>query len=845
MKLSKIVMGLVLAMVTTCLAKPINPIVPKPVKASYSNQKFILTASSKIVVKSNHKAARKAAKFLQRFLADKGLKLAIVKSGSGIVFSNLDKKLPADGYTLNVSKGGVTVKAADYGGFFYGIQSILQLMPSESFAKLGGKTPITCAKITDYPRFNWRGMMLGCSRQFFTKEQVLRYIDTMAYHKLNIFHWHLTDDDGWRIEIKKYPLLTEKGAWRGKNCVLPASRGSSKDEVYGGFYSQKDIKEIVKYALDRNINILPEIDVPGHSLAVTKSYPKTLCVGADESKSVQGIKQNTWCAGQKHNFSMLNDIIKEVADLFPFDYIHIGGDEVNQGPWKSCQHCQALMKEQEMKHVGAIQNYFIRKMEGIVTSNGKKMIGWNEILHGGKLSPDTNIMSWIGVGPGIHAAKLGHKVIMTPGPYTYFDMAQYPGERGHWWAGVVSARKCYSYNPLGDIDLPAEQLRNIFGVQGCLWSEFLDNPKDYVWYQTYPRLCALSEVAWTPQADRDWDTFMATMGKFHLDRLAALNINFRVPDPVLYQDGDMAFIEKPYPTAEVRYTLDGSEPTKKSALYKAEFEKKPYEKLQARTFTKSGRMGRVIKKIVSRPIALWEPKMLSKTEKVWKFDVSKNIQQKGKYSLSLELTSGDEVSFAGAKLLRNGKVISAIDRVENVYRKSKNRPAKMSALYIFKLNKFKPGKFELQLPAKAVRNSSSYGRIVLSLDDRLTAPASVIANLPTQKGKEKETLVDWNPSTWMWVSRAMKKGETVTIVFDKPLKCQSIDCRSGKPNTTDDILIDSDLEFSNDGKSFYKVADFTFGTAKAKTNGKAIKAVRIKVLKNQSTWNAIQDLIIK
>ncbi len=832
----------VLSMVSCLAAESIQPIVPRPVSAAYGKSFFTLERRVPVTYQNSNEDAAKASAFLVKFLKGKGLSLRRIQGSSGITFTSakVPSDLPKEGYVLKVASDKVEVRAKDYAGFFYGIQSLLQLMPPSVYDKASGSVKVRCAEIKDWPRFGWRGMMLDCSRQFFSKDVVKRYIDIMAYHKLNVFHWHLTDDDGWRLEVKKYPLLTKKGAWRGKGCVLNASRGSSPDEVYGGYYTQEDIREIVAYASERNIDILPEIDVPGHSLAVTKSYPETLCQGGDDTKSVQGVKQNTWCAGRDENFKMIEQIVKEASELFPFEYMHIGGDEVNHGPWKKCPRCQKLMKEKGMKNVGNIQNYFIRRMEKIVRSHGKKMIGWNEILHGGKLEQDTSIMSWIGVGPGIHAAKLGHKVIMAPGPYNYFDMAQYRGERGHWWAGVVPAKKTYSYNPWGDVELPEEQIRNIFGVHACLWSEFLDKPKGYLWHQTYPRLCALAEVAWTPQKDRDWDSFMNTMGNYHLKRLANLKVDYRVPDPDIYIADDVISINKPYAGADVRYTLDGSEPTEKSVAYKKPFAKKPHQQVKARTVSPEGRLGRVITKVESKPIALWEPKMLSKERKEWRFDVTSSIKKSGTYSLEMTITNGADVEVSGAYLVSKGKKVASDERSVEINRK-KNK----SAIFLLPLKNYKKGNYQLVILANAKKSIFSHGRIVLTLDERIRPEASITTALPTQKGHEKEKAVDWNPTTVMWVSRAMKKGETVTITFKKPVKCASIECRSGFPNTTRDILIDSVLELSENGADYYKSAEFQFGTAKAKTNGKRIKAVRIKALNNQSTWNAIQDLIIK
>ena len=322
-------------------------IIPRPVQISVLEGTFALDGGARLLVESDNVEAARAAGYFTGLLKERtgiALNKSPAADGGKILFTSqrLPADLPAEGYLLEVAPDGITVRAGDYGGFFYGIQTMMQLMPVEVFGSSSypeTKIPVACAEIQDWPRFSWRAMLLDCSRPFFTVEEVKRYIDYLAIHKINVFHWHLTDDDGWRIEIKSWPELTRKGAWRGKNEVLPPSHGSSPAEKYGGFYTQEEIREVVQFALERNIQILPEIDAPGHSRAVTASYPETLCDTDDDSVSEQGVKKNVWCAGREANFEMLDDIIRETAALFPFGYIHVGGDEVNQKGWASCTRC--------------------------------------------------------------------------------------------------------------------------------------------------------------------------------------------------------------------------------------------------------------------------------------------------------------------------------------------------------------------------------------------------------------------------------------------------------------------------------------------------------------------------
>ena len=579
-------------------------VIPQPVKIKAKEGTFAIGNQIGITAESgNADATRAVAYFTKLMKVRAGIDLdqGPESSGGKILFTSqkIPSGLPVDGYLLDITPEYIMVRANDYGGFFYGIQTMMQLMPPEVFgspSKPLRKIPVTCVEVQDWPRFAWRGMMLDCSRQFFTIDEVKRYIDSLAIHKINIFHWHLTDDDGWRIEIKAWPELTRKGAWRGKDCVLSASQGSSPAEKYGGFYTQEEIREVVQFALERNVQILPEIDVPGHGLAVTASYPDVLCDTDDNSASIQGVRKNVWCAGREANFEMLDDIIRETTALFPFGYIHIGGDEVNHKYWETCSRCQALAERKGFENMGNIQSYFIQRMQKILKNYDRKLIGWNDILDDGSLGEDAAIMSWVSAEPGFLAAKQGHPVVMSPSPYTYFDMAQYPGERGHSWSGVIDTEKTYSFDPVGESELTTSQKENILGVEACLWAEYLDKPEKQVEFQTYPRLCALAEVGWTPQAQRNWTDFSDRLGRAHLARLEQLGVRFRVPHPTATAQKGMVTIIPPYSCADVRYTLDGSEPTVQSVRWSGvPFPCENLELLRMATLLESGSTSSVIR----------------------------------------------------------------------------------------------------------------------------------------------------------------------------------------------------------------------------------------------------------
>ena len=586
--MTKRVLTLVPALLLSLLINAQNLIIPRPVTEKAGEGHFVLNEKTSIT--SNEKNSFNLKYLKGKIEAASGFKLAEANSSDkSIVLSlNPDQSIKPEGYILDITTEGITIKASSSAGIFYGIQSLLQLMPASVYSgrsTAADKWRLSSVHIEDYPRFGYRGMMLDVSRTFFNAETVKKYIDWLSHHKINTLHWHLTDDNGWRVEIKKYPLLTEKGAWRGDNEVLAPSFGSGKAR-YGGFYTQNEIKEIVKFAAERNIEIVPEIDLPGHSKAVTASYPHVGCDHDDNSVSVQGEGQNVWCVGKEDNFKMLDNIIKELSKLFPGKYIHIGGDEVNFSGWDKCPLCTALKEREGMKNNEELLNYFVRRMEKIVEKHGKKMAGWDEILEGGDLHKETRVYAWRSVEKGIESVKKGQPTIMMPGAYCYFDMKYTPLERGHNWAGIVSTEKTYSLDPTGTASLNEEEAPLVVGVQGALWTELLGWPAKFLGYQTYPRLAAVAEIGWTPQIDRDWEDFNTRLQRFHFNRMANMGISFRLPYPeVNYEDGALR-VKLPYEWAVVRYTSDESEPTSYSPVYKGEiFTDKP-EKYRFATFYK-------------------------------------------------------------------------------------------------------------------------------------------------------------------------------------------------------------------------------------------------------------------
>ncbi|MDP4183798.1 MAG: family 20 glycosylhydrolase [Bacteroidota bacterium] len=558
-------------------------IVPEPVMQKVNAGVFKLTSDVKIVIPANNKEVNTTAKlFAEQIAVPTGFYLkSVTTAGKSEKSINLvlnkvsDNAIGAEGYALSVKPSGITIRANKPAGIFNGIQTLLQLLPSDIVSK--GKVSTTawnipCVEVTDYPRFGWRGLMLDVSRHFFSKEFVKKYIDQMAQYKFNVFHWHLSDNNGWRIEIKKYPKLTEVGAWRvPRTGVYGSYEGPREGEkaTDGGFYTQEDIKEVVKYAQDRNITILPELDMPGHSMALAAAYPAVSCTQQQSTVYPGGgpCGDNVLCVGNEDNFTMIDDILTEVAALFPGKYIHIGGDEVDKGFWKACPKCQKRMKDEGLKNEEELQSYFITRLEKIVESKGKELIGWDEILEGG-LAPGALVMSWRGVDGGIAAAKKGHYVVMSPTQYCYLDYMQADHTVERIGGGFLSISQVYKFEPVPDGVDP----KFILGGQGNVWTEFIPNDRR-VEYMTWPRAFALSETLWSPKEKRNWDNFVPRM-EAQMKRYEKAKVNYApsVYDPTIVpikdKDGNMQLtFATEIKGLDVYYTFDCTFPDDFAAKY--------------------------------------------------------------------------------------------------------------------------------------------------------------------------------------------------------------------------------------------------------------------------------------
>ncbi|MBO0931532.1 beta-N-acetylhexosaminidase [Fibrella aquatilis] len=576
---------------TVSLAQSPIHLIPQPVSVVPQAVGFTLTKTTAIVY-SSPELATIAAGLSEQLTRPTGLTLAhrLAKSPAATAISlelipTPDARLGREGYRLSSSAKGITISANNKAGIFYGVQSLVQLA-SPAMGKANQTIP--GVQVVDYPRFAWRGVMFDVSRTFFPKSEVLRYIDELAQLKINTFHWHLADDNGWRIEIKSLPRLTSVGAWRVPRDGHFGERPDPKPgepATYGGFYTQDDIREVVGYAQARNITIVPEIDVPGHSMAALAAYPNLSCSKDTSVRVNPGTQFSEWYAdgtfkmlidntlnpADENVYVFLDKVFGEVASLFPGQYIHAGGDECYKGYWEKDPGCQALMKANNFGHMEDLQGYFMKRVEKIIQSKGKKLIGWDEIIEShdpnAQLSKDAAVMSWHGVKQGIDAAKMGYKVVMTPAPFTYIDYMQSDPTLEPRIYASLRLKTCYEFEPVPDgIDSTL-----ILGGQGNLWSEQLSTFA-HAEYMSFPRVWALSETFWTPKSRRSWAGFIPRL-ETQMRRAEAAGINYAraAYDPIVSTtnaDGKLTLmLDCEIPDSEIYYSLDDTMPGRYSLRY--------------------------------------------------------------------------------------------------------------------------------------------------------------------------------------------------------------------------------------------------------------------------------------
>lgn len=511
-------------------------IIPSPQSRTFCNGYFTLDPRTAI---SADTASAPLAIYLQEYLPIMGF-CGQLFTAQAIVMQ-VDPELAEEAYRLSVQPERIEITGGGYGGVFNGIQTLFQLLPSDVYAKqLQLPVKIACQKIEDAPRYSYRGQHLDVARTWMDESRVKRYIDFISYHKINKLHFHLTDDEGWRIEIRSHPELATIGGFRGGDSPIRAIYGKW-DEKYGGYFTQDEIKELIAYAAIRNVEIIPEIDLPGHSRTIARIHPEILCNYTPDTAPSNGYdERSAWCVAREENYALLEDILTEVCELFPSKYIHIGGDEVQMEQWMRCPDCRALMQREGMCDPAQLQRLFMTRMMAILEKNGKYPAVWNEAIRGGQLPQQSRVHGWENLKACREATSQGYRTVVMPGEYFYFDMRQSAHEPGHNWAAIFDARKVYSFDP-ASLGFTAAEIKHIEGFEGAFWSEIpvSQHPEtpDYTDYMLFPRVCALAERCWNENPPA-WEEFYRTLTGSHYDRMSAMGIRFRLSPPaVSFRDG--------------------------------------------------------------------------------------------------------------------------------------------------------------------------------------------------------------------------------------------------------------------------------------------------------------------
>jgi hexosaminidase len=594
-------------------------IIPQPTSQTLGAGYYIIDKETEFVLIGDQNKVKPVANYLnETLIKTSGFKLkSTLSDGSVDPDNSLVLELTGvtneeESYELISSQSGIKISSNSPAGLFYGIQTLRQLMPTQlttTNTQPDIHVVVPSVSIKDEPRFGWRGFMLDVSRHFYGKEEVKRVLDFMAEMKLNRFHWHLADDQGWRLQIKNYPKLTSVGAWRVdynthdenvSNWWGRPVQKKGEEATYGGFYTQADIREIVAYAKERFIEIIPEIDMPGHSQAAIAAYPEISCTGGPFYVATGGVfKDNTYCPGKEVTFKFVEDVLKEVMDLFPYEYIHIGGDECNKLSWEVDPDCQQRIKDEGLADEHELQSYFIKRVEKMINARGKNMIGWDEILEGG-LAPNATVMSWRGEKRGIASARAGHDVIMTPSKYCYLDLKQGHDDLepnlGYSYSFMKDA---YEYKIISD-SLTEDQGKHVLGVQGNLWTESLAD-WDKLTYMAFPRMHAIAENAWTAESSKSWEGFTNRL-QSQFKRLDAQGERYATSAFNVWIDhkGNGKSINVSLKTEveglDIYYSLDGSEPNMNSTKYESEFAINKTATLKATSFSKGEQVGNVSEK---------------------------------------------------------------------------------------------------------------------------------------------------------------------------------------------------------------------------------------------------------
>ena len=636
-KISKLLMSVVAAAFlvacgNTTTGEANYQVIPLPQEITTAEgQPFILSSATKVVYPEGNEMMKRNAEFLAEYL-DISMGISPEATSATTDGKNIELALGLENdnkeaYRLEVTENKVTITGASEAGVFYGIQTLRKAVP------LGNaKATLKPVTINDAPRFGYRGVMLDVARHYEPVSFVKKFIDLLAIHNINTFHWHLTEDQGWRIEIKQYPKLTELGSVR-KETVIGNNTPEYDGKPHGGFYTQEEVKEIVAYAQERYITTIPEIDLPGHMLGALTAYPEYGCTGGPyEVATKWGVFDDVLCAGNEEVYTFLENVLTEVMELFPSEYIHIGGDEVPKVRWEECPKCQAKIKElglkDDSKHKKEhyLQSYLTARIEKFLNANGRRLIGWDEILEG-ELAPNATVMSWRGMAGGIEAAKMGHDVIMTPNTHVYFDYYQTADTKDEPTAigGYVPVEQVYSLNPAPD-SFTEEQKAHILGAQANLWTEYIPTP-EHAEYMLLPRMAALAEVAWTQDELKDYDNFLTRLPQLtEMYSREGYNFATHVYDvqAKLEPNFDNNALDVEFSTvsnSDIYYTLDGSEPTTSSAKYEGVFSVKENAEIKAAAFTNGKMSSKVFSETIEISKSSYKPiTLLSKAARSYDFN---------------------------------------------------------------------------------------------------------------------------------------------------------------------------------------------------------------------------------
>ncbi len=727
--LKKVLLGLSLfagISVTAQQATPIR-IIPQPVQVEQTEGVYQLPEKLTISYDASLKAQ---AEYLQEVLAQSTGRVAVMKEGKkkGDIVLLVDAQTQkAEGYALSVTPKSVKIVAADPSGAFYGIQSLLQLFPAEIYSQKWQRNTewkAPCVEIVDAPERPWRGMMLDVARYFYDKEFVKKYIDMMAMYKMNKLQFHLIDDSGWRLEIKKYPRLTEVGAWAGPN-----------EKRLGGFYTQDDIREMVAYAKVRGVELVPEIEFPAHILSAVVAYPWLSCTGEQHQLPTQHfISRDLLCVGKETSIQFLQDVLEETVELFPSSYINIGGDEAVYKRYETCPDCQALMKREGLSKVSELQGYLTNVVAQMMKKKNRTLIGWEEIIMRGKVNEPVVALIWHNVADSIHATNTGHKAILTPCTHMYLDFPEQkiPGEvQAATWMPPVSLEKCYSM-PVNDYS----ENSTVLGVQGCYWSDqFIhgqvlqeiaylneNRSENYAEYLTFPRLQAVSEVGWSKQSRRNFEDFRTRLSS-HFARMDYKGCHYRLPVPRIEKeetlaDGSTRFtLASDVPGATIRYTTDGSYPTPHSPKYKAPVTVSKRDDFRAMNVISTTQYSLPLYfapdysayKAYGEYVYGWEPLRVQPKPSAMRFEVTGKISGNGAYELAVIPTRGeDALQLGNLKLWKRNELMAEAPADASV--KVGNQPV----IYRFELNQFEAGTpFHIEIQGYAPNGNNTSGMMFL------------------------------------------------------------------------------------------------------------------------------------